>query len=343
MTIPFHDRLLPAPRRGAFRMPDHWVWCGSSIRGDDGRYHLFASRWPKTVTFYHWATCSEVVRAVADRPEGPYQFEEVVIPRRDPSFWDGMVSHNPTIHFHDGKFLLFYIGSTFRGTRPEEAEEGARFSDQWVEAWNGKRTGLLVSDSVFGPWERRDEPILQPRPGKWDSVITSNPAPCVREDGSVILIYKSTNIRHPCGRFPGRFHQGVARAKNWRLPFERLSDEPIALAGVTDTHIEDGFVWWNGGVYEMVIKDMTGEVCGEEGAAIHATSREAISWTPMQPPCAYSRTVRWDDGTTSTLPRLERPQVLIENGKPTHLFAATLSKDEAGEIEESWNVVIPLR
>lgn len=343
MTTPFHDRLLPAPPQGSFRMPDYWVWCGSAIHGDDGRYHLFASRWPKSVTFFHWATCSEIVRAVADRPEGPYRFEEVVTERRGPSFWDGMVTHNPTIHFHDGKFLLFYVGSTFHGKRPHRADEGGLISEHWLEAWNGKRTGLLVADSVLGPWERRDEPILLPRPGKWDSVITSNPAACVREDGTIILIYKSTDVPHPRGRFPGRFHQGVATARNWRSPFERLSEEPIALSGVKDTHIEDGYIWWNGEAYEMVIKDMTGEVCGEEGAAIHATSHDAISWTAMIPPKAYSRTVRWQDGKTTTLRKLERPQVLLENGRPTHLFGAALSEDEAGEIDDSWNVVIPLR
>src|SRR5262245_42584521 len=61
------------PRNGGFRMEGYWVWCGSVIKGDDGRYHLFASRWPKDITFHPgWMTSSEIVRAVADRPEGPY-------------------------------------------------------------------------------------------------------------------------------------------------------------------------------------------------------------------------------------------------------------------------------
>ncbi len=43
------ERMLPAPRNGGFRMEGYWVWCGSAIKGEDNRYHLFASRWPKTL------------------------------------------------------------------------------------------------------------------------------------------------------------------------------------------------------------------------------------------------------------------------------------------------------
>ena len=55
MPRPFSDRILPAPKTPAFQMDGYWVWCGSAIKGEDGRYHLFASRWPKTVSFFHWA------------------------------------------------------------------------------------------------------------------------------------------------------------------------------------------------------------------------------------------------------------------------------------------------
>jgi hypothetical protein len=40
----FISRLQPAVASGGFELPDHWVWCGAPIRGEDGRYHLFASR-----------------------------------------------------------------------------------------------------------------------------------------------------------------------------------------------------------------------------------------------------------------------------------------------------------
>lgn len=51
----FKDRVLPAPVGGGFAMDGYWVWCGSVIkatgRGEDGKYHMFASRWPRGLSF----------------------------------------------------------------------------------------------------------------------------------------------------------------------------------------------------------------------------------------------------------------------------------------------------
>ena len=126
----------------------------------------------------NWVSNSEVVLASADTPEGPYQFEKVVLPQRGPDFWDGMMTHNPTIHKHNGKYVLFYIGSTYDFERPTE-----RISQEvYGQIWNRKRIGVAVADSPFGPWRRPDAPILQPRPGKWDGAIISNPAAVIHED-----------------------------------------------------------------------------------------------------------------------------------------------------------------
>jgi hypothetical protein len=200
----------------------------------------------------------------------------------------------------------------------------------------------MVADSVMGPWKRPDRPLLDTRPGKWDSVLISNPAPCVGADGSITLLYKSASVWHTAGPYRGRFNLGVARAAGWQEPFQRLSDNPITLSGSGDNHIEDPYIWWNGEVFEMIVKDMTGEVCGEAEAGIHATSKDGIDWQVMNPSKAYSRTLTWDDGTTSRRAKLERPQLLIQNGEPTHLFAATLDVDDKGEPTDCWNMVIPL-
>ncbi|MEG2500550.1 MAG: hypothetical protein RSA78_05740, partial [Oscillospiraceae bacterium] len=41
-----------APCGGGFSMEGYWVWCGSVIKGEDGKYHMFASRWKKTLPFH---------------------------------------------------------------------------------------------------------------------------------------------------------------------------------------------------------------------------------------------------------------------------------------------------
>ena len=334
----FYDRLQPAVRGGGFQMDDYWVWCGSAVRGEDNRYHLFASRWPKALAFHpHWLSNSEIVRAVADRPEGPYQFEERVLAPRDARFWDGRMTHNPTIHRHGDKFLLFYIGLTFDGPAPTPATPLVHGSERMVWMRGRQRIGLAVADSVRGPWRRPDQPLLDVAPaGAWDSYLVSNPAPCVRPDGSVLLVYKGT------GGPKARLNMGVAGADHYAGPYRRLSPNPIF--DLQKTHVEDGYCWHERGRYWMVMKDMTGDLCGEKHAGILVSSREGVRWEIAQPPLAYSRTLRWDDGTTTTQGQLERPQLLMENGTPTHLFFAT--GDGPGGFDRmtrSWNLVVPLR
>ena len=79
----FLERILPADKKNSFSMDDYWVWCGSVIKGDDGKYHMFSSRWPKKYPFFNgYVAYSEIVRAVSDTPEGPYEYCESVLPAR---------------------------------------------------------------------------------------------------------------------------------------------------------------------------------------------------------------------------------------------------------------------
>ena len=76
---PYQNALLPAPVGGGYSDPDYWIWCGSVVQGEDGAYHMFASRWPKDLGFgANWLFNCEIVRASSKNPEGPYTFQEVV-------------------------------------------------------------------------------------------------------------------------------------------------------------------------------------------------------------------------------------------------------------------------
>ena len=48
---PYQNVLLPAPVDGGYSDPDYWIWCGSVVQGEDGNYHMFASRWKKDLGF----------------------------------------------------------------------------------------------------------------------------------------------------------------------------------------------------------------------------------------------------------------------------------------------------
>ncbi|MEW6357274.1 MAG: glycoside hydrolase family protein [Planctomycetota bacterium] len=335
----FIDRLLPAPVGGGFAMGNYWVWCGSVIRGEDGRYHMFASRWPRALAFSpHWLTNSEIVRAVSDTPEGPYQFAEVVLPVRGAGYWDGLMTHNPTIHKSGNTYLLYYTGTTYTGDIPTPDAQEKHGSPKVIEARANQCIGLATATSVQGPWTRRDKPILPPRPSKWDALMTTNAAPCVYDNGKILLVYKA--VGHP----KDLLRMGAAGADHFEGPYERLCDEPIFRFDKTNDHVEDAYLWRAGDHFELIMKDMRGGICGEARAGIHAASTGGVHWTISDPPKAYSLTVKWDDGSTTTQGHLERPQLLIQDGRPTHLFAATA--DGPGGFNNStrtWNMVIPLK
>ncbi|MEI6142067.1 MAG: glycoside hydrolase family protein [Mariniphaga sp.] len=333
----FIDRLLPAPVGGGYSMEDYWIWGSSVIRGEDGRYHMFADRWSKKLGFGNWVTNSEVVRAVADTPVGPYTFEEVVLPVRGKDYFDGLVTHNPRIIKYQDYYLLYYFGTTYDFQIPEDEN-----IPDWNAAWMNKRIGLAISKSVYGPWKRLDKPVIEPRRGKWDATITTNPAPVViPETGEILLMYKSSEV----GPVPPLL-LGVAKAQKPEGPYERLSDDPIfrfEKAARQDNDVEDPYVWRANGRFEVIMKDRFGHIGGEEGGGLRAWSNDGVKWNLYNQPKAYSRSIRWNDGTTTVQNHFERPFLLIENGVPTHLFAATGNGSKAWQIEHSWNMVIPLR
>lgn len=339
--IAFIERILPAPIGGGYQDPDFWVWGSSVVKGEDGRYHMFASRWSRKLNFGNWVTSSEVVHAVADTPVGPYETVDVVLPARGKEYWDGMCTHNPRVVKYGKQYLLYYFGTTYDFEQPT-AGNAKVSSENWNKAWMNKRIGVATSDSVYGPWKRLDQPILEPREGNWDASITSNPAPVVNEKtGEILLMYKSST-----GEPNSPLLLGVSKASNPEGPYERLSDEPIFNFKTEDSKrvdLEDPYIWWNGDQYEAIIKDRSGVLCGEEGGGVHAWSKDGVEWNLFKNPLAYSRKVLWDDGTTTYQNHFERPFLLIEDGVPTHFFAATGNGKKAWSFTKTWNMVIPLK
>jgi len=350
-SLDLQSRLLPASRNAGFRMEDYWVWDGSIIQGEDGRYHLFASRWPKTVCMHPgWLFFSEIVRAVSDTIEGPYQFEEVVFEPRHSSYFDGRMTHNPSIRKVGDRYLLFYIGVTYASDVPYSADgiptEDLQQTDPWCrEVWMNQRIGLATSTSVYGPWQRLDHPILEPRPGKWDCGTTTNPTPFVMKDGSIYLGYNSGHVTTGTRLKP--FRAGVARAESWDQPFERISDKPVYEFRNPASFAEDPFLWHQDDSFHLIMKDLSGDVTGDKGSGMYMHSVDAVTWELGDPPMAYSRELVWEDGQKESVGNFERPQILFDAaGQPTHLMGATALAESHGDLQnvsDSWITVVPLR
>lgn len=336
------DRIGEAPVEGGFAMDDYWVWGSSVIRGDDGKYHMFVSRWPKFLPFHPgWMVESEIVHAVSDTPEGPYLFSDVALPARGAEYWDGRSTHNPRILKHDDIYVLVYMGSTNPYAPVTDPDTLTLASPYTTLARANKRIGIATSKSPYGPWVRRDRPVLDTKPGTFYSFLTSNPSPWINEDGSVIMLFKSRKYQE---HFPYQSPMmiGVAKAPSIDGPFEVVGDEPVF--GIDKMgEIEDPFLWRDESGYHMLAKDQRGTLTGNRHDGLLAHSVDGIHWTLDDSPLAYTREVKWSDGSTVRMGQLERVFGLIEEGRITHLFFATM--DGPGGFHNStrsWNMVIPL-
>ncbi len=335
MSNPLRDRLVPANKNSGLHRENHTVWGSSVIIGEDGKYHMFSSSWLVNQAA-SWYTDSTIVHSVSDTPEGPYEFLSVAIPPRGEGYWDAIMTHNPTIVKYPDGYAIFYLGTSGRPTGDIKVDNMTYF--------NNKRIGVATSKSLDGPWERYDKPILEPREeGHWDCCMTSNPAPYVKEDGSVIMIYKS------CDMFPDlhtkdiRTHlHGVATAPSVLGPYTPqgdylFKDYPVPF------RTEDCHIWFEDGKYQMLAKVFADgqEIFEGGGGGYHATSEDGINWVMDEEPLIYTRTLEWDDGTTTTFDRRERVSVLKDkDGKATHLFFAVREHEEG---KHSRNVCVPLK
>lgn len=340
------ERMLPAPVGGGFAMEGYWVWCGSVIKAD-GKYHMFASRWRNTLPMHPgWLLESEIVRAESETPEGPYTFKEVVTPVRGAEYWDGRSTHNPHIMKCGDTYVLYYMGSTHPFPDVPLGEKLDNSSYRTIVARANKRVGIATSKSIYGPWERRDEPVQKTRPEYFDNFFVSNPAPCLNPDGSVLMVYKTRKYaERPYPEYlHGKMELGVSKAASFEGPFEACSDVPLIRE--EGLEVEDPFIWIDEDGYNMMAKDMNGRICGERMGGIYASSRDGVHWDVKRDFQFYSRNILWDDGQVREMGNLERPFILFEDGKPTHLFFAT-SDGKNGEgfmnATKTWNMVIPLK
>ena len=307
----------------ALEFSEYYVWDCSVIESG-GKYHMFSSRWKKELGFgWNWLFNSEIVHSVSDTPEGPYTFQNVVLPRRGRQFFDGMSTHNTSIKEYNGKFYLYYMGTTYGGEIPGVGDEIPDCRGQ--EVWNKKRIGVAVADDINGVFVRKDQPLLEPRDcSHWDCTITTNPSVAILPDGTTYMIYKS---RKEVG---AALKLGIAKADSPDGPFERLSEDPILQFDNPDIHMEDPFLWYDEKrkKFCLIAKDDCKNDCkgitDEWGSGFYAESDDCIHFELAENPKVYSRHVTWKDGRESVQGNLERPSVLFdENGNPTHLFCAS--------------------
>lgn len=178
-------------------------------------------------------THSEIAHAIADNPLGPYQHVDVALPARGEEYWDGMCTHNPTVHNFEGKYYLYYMGNFGDGQPTEKLNMTHR---------NHQRIGVAVADHPNGPWKLFDKPLIDvtPTPGAHDELMTSNPSILRRNDGVYVLIYKAVGSK---GKLPfgGPVVHLAATSASPTGPFEKQGTPLFTVTG--DDHFVGRDFW----------------------------------------------------------------------------------------------------
>lgn len=125
-------------------------WDGQIIKGPDGKYHLFASRWDEALGHKGWGE-SKAVHAVSDSLMGPYQDKGLCWPED----MEGKAHNVTALVLPDGRYAVVICE-----TRP---------------------ASVFVSKSLDGPWE-----FLGLMTGEWPR--PSNNSIMVRPDGDFMIV-----------------------------------------------------------------------------------------------------------------------------------------------------------
>ena len=318
------DKIPVLSEEQILKTPGYYNWGASICKDEDGLYHLFYSRWKKELSFYGWLTNSEIAHATSKHPAGPWEYKQTELQGRGKGHWDAITAHNPKIKYFDGKYYLYYISTNlgdkdFSQAELVETAQTGYSHPNWKILRPNQRTGVAVSNSVYGPWKRVDQPLIEPSGPI--TTLTVNPAIAQGKDGKYYLVVKGdkpneTNFVR---------NQAIAISSSPTGPF-RMQEKPVI--DYMDT--EDMSIW-----YDEARERFYGVFHAHTFIGL-ITSPDGLNWEKAHDHTITTKNIRMKDGTVWKPGRLERPFVYTENGKPTVLSLAARDGDN------SYTVCIPL-
>jgi hypothetical protein len=329
-TLDFSGRLGPIAPENRLSEPGYYIWCGSGIRGEDGKYYLFYSRWESGSEgrargderlfkdMSGWLKYSEIAVAMAESPTGPFRHLTTVLRGTgDTNRWDCYNAHNPHVQRFGARVCLYYIANNL-----------VPHKDRWMQHADGQRIGVAVARSVAelvaGHFERSAQPLIAPD-GTNTFCRVVNPSVTRGRDGRYLMMFKTRSAAAG-----GQMSHWVAAADE--------PDGPFRLAGpaLTDPRFEaeDPCFWYDRerDRYYAIVKDYSRnhrDLSPQFGALALLTSVKGTGdWQPAAHPVVSLREFTDVEGCRHPLANLERPQLLFdEQGKPVCLYAAAGEQD----------------
>ncbi|WP_158285123.1 glycoside hydrolase family protein [Arenibacter aquaticus] len=352
------------------QIPGYFVWGGSVVKGDDGKYHMVFSIWESGTEggsfVKDWVLQSKIGYAVSDYPDRDFKFQKIVLKgtryQGDPSAWDAQMVHNPHLKKFDGKYYLYYIGGKDPGEQPKGSK--AENLDQRSRVQQSLCIGVLEFDSfknlLAGNFDRPKQPLLSPRTRvKPNNILNVSPIGTVAKPDNIIVVNPSV-VYNPITQkymlyFKGNVYEphwkgvhGVAIGDTPQGPFKPLDlfVFDVRMPDGTLASTEDPYVWYSKKLHQFmaIVKDFSGRLTGYKKTLALLSSNDGIGWNLTRNPLFMKRELRLLDGSVTKVDRLERPQLLLNNdGIPQYLYAASaLENVNAKNDGSSFNVQIPL-
>ena len=147
-------------------------------------------------------------------------------------------------------------------------------------------------------------------------IKASNPAIYVKHDLSIYVFARLGDSN--------KVNRGVAfTAPTFKGPYTVVDNGNNLLPDGGE--LEDPTIWWANNQYNILLNDWKGHATGIGKAGAQYFSRDGIHYQLVSHEPVFTKTVTYDDGTSETFSRRERPFVYVnEKGEALALFTACL-------------------
>jgi hypothetical protein len=189
---------------------------------------------------------------------------------------------------------------------------GNKFVLYYINSAN--QTGIATADAVTGPWTRRDHPMMK----------VSNPAILVRPDATIFVFGRL--------RDSAQVNRGIAfTAPTYESPYTVVANGDNLLQD--NNELEDPTIWWAHDQYNILLNDWKGKATGIGKAGAQYFSKDGIHFHLMSKEPVFTKKVAYDDGTSETFSRRERPFIYTnEKGEALALFTACLVNEHESRV-----------
>jgi MYXO-CTERM domain-containing protein len=288
----------------------NFYWDGKILHGNDGKYHLYASRWlhsngfgPPAGGSTGW-TQSIPMEAISDDVMGPYVAQGNLYTRNQEG---NNLGHNVTalVAPSGGSPYVVSVGEIVAGQ-------------------------MFGSSSPNGPW----------------TLLGLTQTNANGHGGCGNLSSNFTFAVGPNNRYWATSRSGCVMDSDQVLGSYKVETDSVLpnLENNDNGNAEDECIWYSGGYFHIVYNywnvQRAYHIMSKDGVTNWINTGPAYQGT-QSPSNSYSKWLRYTDGTVNTWHNMERVSVFIENGHPTHFtFAVTDADKNAAGVNQGGSKIL---